>query len=50
MLSVLLGDKEFNERARPYNGSVENQIACLIDQATDPNILGRAYHGWEPWV
>ncbi|XP_013395650.1 DNA-dependent protein kinase catalytic subunit-like, partial [Lingula anatina] len=28
----------------------EQQVACLIDQATDPNILGRAYAGWEPWV
>ncbi|XP_028413162.1 DNA-dependent protein kinase catalytic subunit-like [Dendronephthya gigantea] len=50
MLSVLLGDKQHNQRARHYVNTVENQVACLIDQATDPNILGRTYHGWEPWV
>lgn len=50
MLSVLLGDQRYNQRARPYNATVENQVACLIDQATDPNLLGRTYHGWEPWV
>ncbi|XP_030839871.1 DNA-dependent protein kinase catalytic subunit [Strongylocentrotus purpuratus] len=30
--------------------SVEDQVACLIDQATDPRILGKTYQGWEPWV
>ena len=50
MVTILLGDENFNVRARSYDGTVENQVACLIDQATDPNILGRAYHGWEPWV
>ena len=31
-------------------GNVEEQVDCLIDHATDPNILGRTYVGWEPWV
>ena len=30
--------------------SVEEQVACLVDHATDPNILGRTWAGWEPWV
>ncbi|KAI8906218.1 hypothetical protein DFJ77DRAFT_504568 [Powellomyces hirtus] len=30
-------------------GSVRDQVQCLIDQATDPNILGRAWRGWAPW-
>ncbi|XP_063961376.1 DNA-dependent protein kinase catalytic subunit-like [Lytechinus pictus] len=29
---------------------VEDQVACLIDQATDPHILGITWQGWEPWV
>ncbi len=29
---------------------VAEQVACLLDQAADPAILGRAYGGWEPWV
>ena len=35
----------------PAHGlSVEQQVAALIDQAKDPNILGRTWAGWEPWV
>lgn len=33
-----------------YYLTVEEQIDCLVDQATDANILGRTYHGWQPWV
>uniref|UniRef100_A0A8U8BGC8 DNA-dependent protein kinase catalytic subunit n=1 Tax=Geospiza parvula TaxID=87175 RepID=A0A8U8BGC8_GEOPR len=28
----------------------ETQVRCLINQATDPNILGRVWEGWEPWM
>ncbi|XJO77166.1 hypothetical protein BDV3_001782 [Batrachochytrium dendrobatidis] len=28
---------------------VREQVRCLIDQATDPNILGRAWRGWLPF-
>ncbi|KAL8588517.1 hypothetical protein ACOMHN_043866 [Nucella lapillus] len=50
--SVVLGDKKENIRAQlPEKGlTEEQQIAALIDQATDPNILGRTYIGWEPWM
>ncbi|XP_064600499.1 DNA-dependent protein kinase catalytic subunit-like [Liolophura sinensis] len=50
--SVLLGDKRENARGKlPATGlSVEQQVEALIDHATDPNILGRTYRGWEPWV
>ena len=52
MEAVCLGDEAVNIRARePESGlSVESQVACLIDQAMDPNILGRTYTGWEPWM
>ncbi|KAM4688942.1 DNA-dependent protein kinase catalytic subunit [Discoglossus pictus] len=51
-LTVTQGDKEHNIRARePQDGlTEEKQVQCLIDQATDPNILGRAWKGWEPWI
>lgn len=26
------------------------QAACLIDMATDPNVLGRMWVGWKPWL
>ncbi|XP_044014082.1 DNA-dependent protein kinase catalytic subunit-like [Aphidius gifuensis] len=30
--------------------SPENQVQCLLEQATDLNILGRAYGPWMPWL
>lgn len=52
MLAVARGTEEHNIRARlgEKELSVEEQVDCLIDQATDPNILGRTYVGWEPWM
>lgn len=52
MLSVALGSEEHNIRARlgQEHLSVENQVDCLIDQAMDPNIQGRVWVGWEPWI
>ncbi|GFO12453.1 DNA-dependent protein kinase catalytic subunit [Plakobranchus ocellatus] len=49
---VLMGDKRENVRTEmPAQGlTVEQQVAALIDHATDPNILGRTWGGWEPWV
>ncbi|XP_008824672.1 DNA-dependent protein kinase catalytic subunit [Nannospalax galili] len=50
--AVARGSKDHNIRARePESGlSEETQVKCLIDQATDPNILGRTWEGWEPWI
>lgn len=52
MQAVALGTKEHNIRAQlPAEGlSVEKQVDCLLDQAMDPNVLGRVWVGWEPWV
>ncbi|XP_070783882.1 DNA-dependent protein kinase catalytic subunit [Enoplosus armatus] len=52
MQSVASGTKEHNIRAKlPAEGlSVEKQVDCLLDQAMDPNVLGRVWVGWEPWV
>lgn len=30
--------------------SISDQVTCLIDMATDPNILGRQYQGLATWV
>ncbi|XP_066122188.1 DNA-dependent protein kinase catalytic subunit isoform X1 [Saccopteryx bilineata] len=51
-VAVARGNKDHNIRARePASGlSEEAQVKCLIDQATDPNILGRTWVGWEPWM
>ncbi|XP_030070017.1 DNA-dependent protein kinase catalytic subunit [Microcaecilia unicolor] len=52
MKAVAMGDKTHNVRARePKDGLTEEiQVKCLLDQATDPNILGRVWEGWEPWM
>ncbi|XP_036452457.1 DNA-dependent protein kinase catalytic subunit isoform X2 [Colossoma macropomum] len=52
MLAVARGSEEHNIRARlgEKDLSVEDQVDCLIDQATDPNLLGRVWIGWEPWI
>ncbi|XP_062426360.1 DNA-dependent protein kinase catalytic subunit [Rhea pennata] len=51
-VAVACGDAAHNIRAREAEDglSEETQVKCLIDQATDPNILGRVWEGWEPWV
>lgn len=36
---------KFNEHL-----SVTEQIDCLIEHATDHNLLGRMWVGWEPWI
>ncbi|XP_059183485.1 DNA-dependent protein kinase catalytic subunit [Centropristis striata] len=50
--AVALGTEDHNVRARlPAAGlSVEQQVDCLLDQAMDPNVLGRVWAGWEPWI
>lgn len=51
-VTVAQGEKQYNIRAREAADglSEETQVQCLIDQATDANILGRTWIGWEPWM
>ncbi|KAM8811045.1 DNA-dependent protein kinase catalytic subunit [Eudromia elegans] len=51
-VAVARGSAAHNVRAREAEDglSEETQVKCLIDQATDPNVLGRAWEGWEPWL
>ncbi|KAG0227795.1 hypothetical protein BGW42_002714 [Actinomortierella wolfii] len=52
IVNIAKGDPEHNIRARldPICGSVKEQVEALIDQATDPNVLGRMWVGWMSWV
>ncbi|KAM4719019.1 DNA-dependent protein kinase catalytic subunit isoform 2-T2 [Anableps anableps] len=52
MQAVVLGCEEHNIRAKlpAASLSVEQQVDCLLDQATDQNVLGRVWAGWEPWI
>lgn len=46
------GDPQFNVRANEGKvcSSVQAQVQCLIDMASDKDILGRAWVGWMSWV
>eukprot|EP01134_Creolimax_fragrantissima_P008139 CFRG8139T1 len=52
-LKVLSGDDRYDIRARIETSdtlTAEQHVDCLIDMATDANILGRTWEGWEPWM
>lgn len=50
-IKLVRGDPDYNVRAKfQQQMSTEKQIECLIDLATDRNILGRMYAGYAPWV
>jgi hypothetical protein len=34
----------------PCCRSAQEQAACLVDLATDANVLGRAWRGWRAWL
>jgi hypothetical protein len=34
----------------PRCASAQEQAACLVDLATDANVLGRMWRGWRPWL
>jgi hypothetical protein len=47
-----MGDPEHNLRARVGKQchDPKEQVECLVDLATDPNVLGRTWMGWSPWI
>ena len=51
-LKLLNGHPQHNIRARLDDDglSVEAQVQCLIDLATDPALLGISATGFEPWI
>lgn len=38
------------ERGDDYRLTTEEQVKCIIEQSTDPNILARAWIGWQPYL
>lgn len=59
MEKVVGGDQDVNKRAqyfvkydsnRSHRLSVDEQIDCLIDQASDVDILGRSWIGLETFM
>ena len=45
--TMLLKETDYSES---HVLTVEEQVDCLVDMATDANILGRIYIGWNPWI
>ena len=57
--AVAEGDPHQNYRAAMLKATknpsthvltVEEQVDCLVDLATDKNVIGRIYVGWSPWI
>ncbi len=50
-LKILNGEKGKNIRAELPDDklSVDQQVSCLVDLATDNYVLGSTYFGWDPW-
>jgi DNA-dependent protein kinase catalytic subunit len=49
-LNSLLVSRIISAQVGEMCADVEQQVLCLLEQATDPNILGRSWGGWEPWI
>lgn len=51
-VKLVKGLPEFDKRTKfiSDNLSIENQVDCLLDHATDDNLLGRMWEGWNAWV
>ncbi|CAG9832446.1 unnamed protein product [Diabrotica balteata] len=52
-VKLVLGETNENFRTKFVGKeglTVEDQVDCLIDHATDSNLLGRMWRGWCPWV
>nr|XP_018666849.1 DNA-dependent protein kinase catalytic subunit isoform X1 [Ciona intestinalis] len=48
---IASGDTKNIRFLMPKSGlSVSEQTDCLLDLATDPNVLGRMWVGWKPWI
>jgi DNA-dependent protein kinase catalytic subunit len=49
--SIVRGDESRVRRSmRENNLPLADQVDCLIDMASDPNILGRSWTGWGPYA
>lgn len=55
--AVVKGNPKVSRRAKIAAGeqeksdmTPEEQVDCLLDQATDVGILGRTWAGWRPFV
>ena len=51
-IKLVEGVTEFDLRARKEGDTltVEDQVDCLIDHASDYNLLGRMFEGWAAWI
>lgn len=50
-IKTVKGDAQYDIRARKGNNlNVEEQVDCLLDLATDRNVLGRMFAGYASWV
>ena len=46
----MLRTRLLKHQGSEYRLSCEEQVKCIIEQSTDPDVLGRTYMGWEPFM
>lgn len=51
-MKLVKGDPQYNKRVKIENENLtaDEQVECLLDHATDYNLLGRMFGGWKAWV
>lgn len=49
-LECVKGHNSVRAQMSSYDLLPEEQVDSLLDQATDYNILGKTWEGWEPWM
>ncbi|XP_014474036.1 PREDICTED: DNA-dependent protein kinase catalytic subunit-like [Dinoponera quadriceps] len=50
--AIIIGNESMKVRGAVQNDCLTptEQVNCLLDQATDLNVLGRMYSKWQPWL
>lgn len=52
-MNLVKGDVQYNKRITFSDSetlTAEEQVECLLDHATDENLLGRMFGGWRSWI
>lgn len=50
VIEIVRGNPASIRRQLTTCHTIEEQVECLVDQAMDPNILGRTWNGWMPYL
>uniref|UniRef100_A0A6B2L2W0 non-specific serine/threonine protein kinase n=1 Tax=Arcella intermedia TaxID=1963864 RepID=A0A6B2L2W0_9EUKA len=48
--NIILGENTLRKNIKEKCENVKQQVDCLVEQATDPDILGRSWAGWAAYI